>query len=975
MLSSRLFCRLFALALALLPAVALTQVFYSEDFQDGNAASRWTVSQAGGVNAADFAFDYSTLGIPAAPSGTGTIGLKLEANLGPTGASSGIMAFPDGQSFSTTSGSYTLLFDVWMNVAGATATTENAIFGVGHTSTTAQVPTGGTPGVGPSNNGLDFSFTGDEGAGRDVRVYIAGAEQTGTGNNGGYARKAPATFPQDEYQAPYFFAYQGDAPENQWLQMGVRVDANQAQWTVNGQAWATPPVATTDGNIMLGYMDLFASLAPSDIFGIYDNVRVIASPAATTQLVWAGDGTTPGGFGIWANLEKTWLGAVAPSNWQWNQPAIFQGPAGTVTLSGGGVTAGGGLDFQSDGYVISGDPLWIGATTATDTRRDSQIFDSSASVQVNVASGVTATITSDIRGRQGLNKTGPGTLLFQGIGLIGGTTRVSEGTLKLTDTALILPNIGASTLRVDAGATLDLSAFTFGFLVEPAQTLTGEGTVQGGVVIRDGGRLRPGSATGTLTTTGDVFFGPAGNFNWQVHDASGTAGSDTGWGLADIGGVLDISATDTELFQINLWSLAAVDPVTSGNAINFNTGSNYTWRIASAAGGISGFAPEKFAINVAATSGAAGFANDLAGGAFSVSQSGNDLNLVFTSANPSSDIVINVPSGSQTQAEAGYPTIAAADSVTKTGTGTVVFDAANAYTGPTTVSAGTLEVANAGALAATNLTVDTGATLAITLGTTMKSPSVIVDGGTLSGGAVAVNSSTGITSLAINAGTITGSPIVTIAAGGQMSLVQDARVTVGIGGLSVAEGAGGGRLDMGAGRITIAAGGISATDLRADLIAGRNNGGWNGATGIISSTAATSGGTRAVGYVVAGDGSATVSFAAAGDVDLSGAVNVFDLVSINSSGKYGTGTASVWSQGDFNYDGVTNVFDLVAINTTAVYGQGNYFPAAPSASGIGSVAAVPEPAAGLTMAAAAGLMLAGTTWRRLRRPSAQAQSR
>lgn len=127
MLSSRLFCRLFGLALALLPAVAPAQVFYSEDFQDGNAASRWTVSQAGGVNAADFAFDYSTLGIPLAPNGTGTIGLKLEANLGPTGASSGIMAFPDGQSFSTTSGSYTLLFDVWMNVQSTTGSTELAI--------------------------------------------------------------------------------------------------------------------------------------------------------------------------------------------------------------------------------------------------------------------------------------------------------------------------------------------------------------------------------------------------------------------------------------------------------------------------------------------------------------------------------------------------------------------------------------------------------------------------------------------------------------------------------------------------------------------------------------------------------------------------------------------------------------------------------------------------------------------------------
>ncbi|MFZ9015890.1 MAG: aconitase family protein, partial [Ilumatobacteraceae bacterium] len=43
-----------------------------------------------------------------------------------------------------------------------------------------------------------------------------------------------------------------------------------------------------------------------------------------------------------------------------------------------------------------------------------------------------------------------------------------------------------------------------------------------------------------------------------------------------------------------------------------------------------------------------------------------------------------------------------------------------------------------------------------------------------------------------------------------------------------------------------------AADLRADIIAGRNGGGWNGTTGITSSTAAASGGTRAVGYVVAG---------------------------------------------------------------------------------------------------------------------------
>ena len=127
----------------------------------------------------------------------------------------------------------------------------------------------------------------------------------------------------------------------------------------------------------------------------------------------------------------------------------------------------------------------------------------------------------------------------------------------------------------------------------------------------------------------------------------------------------------------------------------------------------------------------------------------------------------------------------------------------------------------------------------------------------------------------------------------------------------------------------------------------------------MSSAAAASDGKRAVGYLVANDGSMRVSFAAAGDVDLSGQVNVFDLVGINSASKYGTGTPADWSQGDFNYDGVTNVFDLVGINSAVVYGQGNYFPTSPTA--VGSVAAVPEPSvwllglAGLATIAVAGL--------------------
>jgi hypothetical protein len=239
-------------------------------------------------------------------------------------------------------------------------------------------------------------------------------------------------------------------------------------------------------------------------------------------------------------------------------------------------------------------------------------------------------------------------------------------------------------------------------------------------------------------------------------------------------------------------------------------------------------------------------------------------------------------------------------------------------------------------------------------------------GGTLSAATLTVSAASGegLDALVIDGGRVVGLPVLAVRDGGRVSLSSTTSDELSVSGLAVASGPGGGLIDLGAGRLAIAPAGAEPSALRAAIIAGRNEGGWDGVTGITSATAASSGGTRAIGYLEDTDGSARVSFAAAGDVDLSGQVNVFDLVSINSAGKYGTGVAAVWSQGDFNYDGVTNVFDLVGINTAAVYGQGNYLPSAPTATGLlGDVAAVPEPTGVVLMASAA---LAGLAQRRRR---------
>lgn len=324
-------------------------------------------------------------------------------------------------------------------------------------------------------------------------------------------------------------------------------------------------------------------------------------------------------------------------------------------------------------------------------------------------------------------------------------------------------------------------------------------------------------------------------------------------------------------------------------------------------------------------------------------------------------ITIDVPYGSLTQLQTGNSSIRGTSPVTKTGAGMLVLDAANGTSGETTIRAGEVRIAHPLALARSPVAVLPGSRLSVAAGVVPSLPSLAVRGGTLAGSAIQVGGSDGIGVLTIESGRIEGLPELSVLSGGVCSLAPATRVTMTARSLTVDESPGGGRLDLGAGQVAIAPGGVTAAGLRADLLAGRAQGGWNGISGIMSSTAAASGGTRAVGYLLAGDGSARISFAAAGDADLGGQVDIFDLVTINGGGRYGTGQSAIWSEGDFNYDGVTNVFDLVAVNTAAVYGRGSYFPAAV----MGGAAVVPEPA--LLSAAAAAVVAAAIRHHRSRR--------
>lgn len=128
------------------------------------------------------------------------------------------------------------------------------------------------------------------------------------------------------------------------------------------------------------------------------------------------------------------------------------------------------------------------------------------------------------------------------------------------------------------------------------------------------------------------------------------------------------------------------------------------------------------------------------------------------------------------------------------------------------------------------------------------------------------------------------------------------------------------RLELGTSKLSVTAIGLTEIDIRSKLIAGRNGGSWDGTNGITSTFA---GGDRAIGYRVA-DGALEMAFAAPGDSNLDGVIDILDIGDILSAGKFNTGEPANWTQGDMNYDNVFDIVDLADILGTGLFNQGNY---------------------------------------------------
>jgi hypothetical protein len=304
---------LLAISIGMSAGVVHGQVtLFSDDFTTDTSAN-WTV-QPGSGNAindytAEFGFNYATNRfirngvtntIPLAPNstvGVATNGIKITINNNDeVAATAAVNLYPVSQSFSN---DYALKFDMWINYNGGefggTGSTEFSIFGL-NMSGTLDNWTGADLG-----DGVWFGVTGEGGAARDWRAYVGDAVIPGAPlelldvsggfldrDNSGTAEQESFTDP-DTYPLKLLFpkpTYETAAvPGKQWVQVEVRQRTNDTgnhvvTWLVNGYVIAQlspDQYLQTNGNIMIGAMDIFASIADprAENFFIFDNVRVV----------------------------------------------------------------------------------------------------------------------------------------------------------------------------------------------------------------------------------------------------------------------------------------------------------------------------------------------------------------------------------------------------------------------------------------------------------------------------------------------------------------------------------------------------------------------------------------------------------------------------------------------------------------------------------------------------------------------------
>jgi len=309
--------------------------------------------------------------------------------------------------------------------------------------------------------------------------------------------------------------------------------------------------------------------------------------------------------------------------------AGVQGFAGNNNYSGG-------TTITNDGEVFVGSNTALGTGTITFSG-DGPELSPDANVTLSNAIVLNSTFDNDdggtysliltgpITGSSGIEWCAPGVItLTNGANSFTGGIDMREGTLVVTMNGA---TGNGGTITLDSGTTLDVGGGVT--VTNPlnftgtAAILTGPGTIATPVTVNSAAVVAPaqypGGGPANLTFSDGLTFASGGTIQFDLYDATGTAG--TGYSLITVPSNLSFTASPGSL-TFNLTSVTSTGGL--ANSINFNPSMSYSWMFATSSSAITGFSASDFNLVTS------GFSNSTGGGTFSLSEGGDNLYLNFT---------------------------------------------------------------------------------------------------------------------------------------------------------------------------------------------------------------------------------------------------------------------------------------------------------------------------------------------------------
>lgn len=321
--------RLFTVALcgALASFAATTASAFTDNFDDGAAATRWSapiVDAETGVfdGNVNYAFDYGAIGIPAAPGGGGSTGIFMEVNLTDQGGDQGETVVLLANGLTLPAGDFVLTMDAYFNVETANGgTTEYGTFGVHAAAPNDPTNAGFADDDAPfrfgvsNGNGLAWQADGDAGSTIDFLRYL----DPGNANTGSQT----PLFPYDDLPVgsiPGVSTGPGaTGPTNSWVTIGIERVGLTYTFSMNGtviDTFVDAGGALSGGTILIGYSDPFNSVAATNFlpgedptpfdpndgpfggdnlvgsahFIVFDNIKLVPEPASALMVALAACG-------------------------------------------------------------------------------------------------------------------------------------------------------------------------------------------------------------------------------------------------------------------------------------------------------------------------------------------------------------------------------------------------------------------------------------------------------------------------------------------------------------------------------------------------------------------------------------------------------------------------------------------------------------------------------------------------------------